>query len=85
MTKLLDSDKLTLQLHTEIINLSEDFIKARDVYRKHVGNEPTFFGQHEHEAALLDDLIKLSEIEQKLDTLSHVINLIESGVYDNND
>ena len=85
MTKLICSDKLILQLQMEIKDVGENFIKVRDEFRDRQQNEPIFFGHSEYQVMLIDDLAKLAGIDQRLDTLDHVIKLIESGAYDYND
>jgi hypothetical protein len=80
--KLICFDKLIPQLQMEIKDAKSEFIKVRDKYRDHKNNKSLFFNNDEYQDVLLDDLVKLSGIEQKLDTLYHVIKLLESGVYD---
>ncbi len=82
MIKLLEADRLIAYLEAEFCDVKSEFIVVRDMHRSHKQNEPSFFGRDVYQNILLDDLVKLAGIEQKLDTLNHFIVLVRSGAYD---
>jgi hypothetical protein len=82
MIKLLESDRLISQLEADFRDAKSEFVVARDMYRAHKRDKPLFSSHDEYQNILLDDLVKLAGLEQRLEMINHFITLVRSGAYD---